>query len=483
MSEVAVTSELPKDWVSVPLKDAVQIILGQSPASSTYNFEKIGLPFFQGKTEFGDIYPTVRKWCGEPKKVAEKEDVLVSVRAPVGPTNLAPYECAIGRGLAALRPLGGSDSRYFLYLIRRYQNELAALGTGTTFEAISGDTLKNFIVPIAPLEQQKRIVAKIEELFSHIDAGIEALNKAKQLLKQYRQSVLKAAVTGELTKEWREARIKDDAQGSANVAGGRAPGATKLEPASQLLERILQERRQKWEEQQLEQFKAKGKMPKNDKWKGKYKEPFRIDPNELVIADGWVLASWDQISNWVTYGFTRPMPHIEEGIPIVTGKNVIDSRIRLDNTHKTPRDDFNSLSEKDRPKAGDLLITKDGTIGRASIVPENLEFCINQSVAVIWLRSCPINRKYLLALVESDLIQKPIIEKARGVAIQHLSITDFAKLPVPIPSLEEQEEIIVELNEKLEGIARLEKSLEQQLKKSERSKQSILDSAFSGGLH
>lgn len=86
----------------------------------------------------------------------------------------------------------------------------------------------------------------------------------------------------------------------------------------------------------------------------------------------------------------------------------------------------------------------------------------------------------MLALIESDLIQKPIMAKARGVAIQHLSITDFAKLPVPIPSLEEQEEIIVELNEKLEGIARLETSIEQQLIKAERNKQSILASAFSG---
>ena len=199
-----VANDLPEGWEYVPLKDAVHIILGQSPSSTTYNKEGNGLPFFQGKTEFGEIYPTVRQWCTEPKKIAEKEDVLVSVRAPVGPTNLAPSECAIGRGLAALRPLGGSDSKYFLYLIRRYQDKLASLGTGTTFEAISGDTLKSFIVPVAPLEQQKRIVAKIEELFSHIDAGIEALKKAKQLLKQYRQSVLKAAVTGELTKEWRE---------------------------------------------------------------------------------------------------------------------------------------------------------------------------------------------------------------------------------------------------------------------------------------
>ena len=198
MSEIT-GKELPEGWEWVPLRNAVHVILGQSPSSTTYNEEGEGLPFFQGKSEFGEIYPTARKWCTEPKKVAEENDILVSVRAPVGPTNLAPSKCAIGRGLAALRPLDGGETKYFLYLIRRYQAGLAALGTGTTFGAISGDTLKNFVIPLAPLEQQKRIVAKIEELFSHIDAGIKALKKARQLLKQYRQSVLKAAFSGKLT--------------------------------------------------------------------------------------------------------------------------------------------------------------------------------------------------------------------------------------------------------------------------------------------
>ncbi|MDX1492070.1 MAG: restriction endonuclease subunit S [Pseudohongiellaceae bacterium] len=353
---------------------------------------------------------------------------------------------------------------YRNYYIMSLRKAIEKAAYGGAQPNIAAKNIDEFPFPLAPLEQQKRIVAKIEELFSHIDAGIAALNKAKQLLKQYRQSVLKAAVTGELTKQWREEN-KD-----------------KLEPASQLLERILKERHQKWEEQQLEQFKAKGKVPKDEGWKEKYKEPFSINPKELEIADGWVLASWDQISNWVTYGFTKPMPHVDEGIPIVTGKNVIGSRIKFENTHKTPIDEYKSLSEKDRPKVGDLLITKDGTIGRAAVVSEDIEFCINQSVAVIWLRSCPINRQYLLALIESDFIQKPIMAKARGVAIQHLSITDFAKLPVPLPSLQEQEEIMQELDKKLEVIARLDRTLDEQLTKAEREKQSILASAFSGRL-
>ncbi|MCK4604345.1 MAG: restriction endonuclease subunit S, partial [Deltaproteobacteria bacterium] len=80
-----------------------KVIMGQSPPSKTYNFEEIGLPFFQGKAEFGKMFPMPKKYCSEPTRIAEKNDVLISVRAPVGPTNLANTRCCIGRGLAAIR--------------------------------------------------------------------------------------------------------------------------------------------------------------------------------------------------------------------------------------------------------------------------------------------------------------------------------------------------------------------------------------------
>ncbi|MFN3188874.1 MAG: restriction endonuclease subunit S [Candidatus Paceibacteria bacterium] len=130
---------VPNGWVLAPLGDIVDVVQGQSPSSSSYNDDMLGMPFFQGKTEFGEMYPTVRKWCTEPQKIAEKDSILISVRAPVGPSNIAPYDCAIGRGLAALRALAGCEPKYFLYLIRRFEKDLAALGTGTTFEAISGE--------------------------------------------------------------------------------------------------------------------------------------------------------------------------------------------------------------------------------------------------------------------------------------------------------------------------------------------------------
>jgi type I restriction enzyme S subunit len=88
----------------VELKDVAEIIAGQSPKSEFYNENGEGVPFFQGKADFGEDYPTVTTWCTKPKKMAKEGDMLFSVRAPVGPTNIAKVDCCIGRGLSAIRP-------------------------------------------------------------------------------------------------------------------------------------------------------------------------------------------------------------------------------------------------------------------------------------------------------------------------------------------------------------------------------------------
>lgn len=176
------------------LKDCATIIAGQSPESKYYNTEGIGIPFFQGKADFGELYPTVRVYCSQPTKIAEKDDILLSVRAPVGPTNLSPGRVCIGRGLAAIRPFSDMSLRYLLYYFRFFESQLSAKGTGTTFKAITQATIKNLDVPVPPLPDQEHIVFRIEELFSQLDASVAELKTAKERLKVYRQAVLNSCL-------------------------------------------------------------------------------------------------------------------------------------------------------------------------------------------------------------------------------------------------------------------------------------------------
>lgn len=175
------------------LQDCATIIAGQSPESKYYNSTGEGIPFFQGKADFGELYPKVRMYCSSPTKIAQYNDILLSVRAPVGPTNLSPGTVCIGRGLAAIRPDDSLDLKYLLYYFRYFETQLSAKGTGTTFKAINQKLIKNLEIPIPPLNEQSRIVAHIEELFSELDKAVDTLKTTKEQLAVYRQAVLKDA--------------------------------------------------------------------------------------------------------------------------------------------------------------------------------------------------------------------------------------------------------------------------------------------------
>ena len=201
VSEIATPNslpELPDSWVWTTLKAISEIILGQSPPSSTYNTDGEGLPFYQGKLEFGKLYPTPRKWCTEPKKIAKKGDVFISIRAPVGPTNLCPEKSAVGRGLAAIRGLDGIQSFFILYLMRRFENEIASRGTGTTFNAITGNQLKTFQIPLPPLTEQEQIVSELERHLSAADEAEATIAAELKRAERLRQSILKHAFSGKL---------------------------------------------------------------------------------------------------------------------------------------------------------------------------------------------------------------------------------------------------------------------------------------------
>lgn len=175
------------------LQDCATIIAGQSPESKYYNTVGDGIPFFQGKADFGELYPSARVYCTNPTKIAQYNDILLSVRAPVGPTNLSPGKVCIGRGLAAIRPDSSLNLKYLLYYFHYFESQLSSKGTGTTFKAITQKTIKNLDVPAPPMEEQVKIVARIDELFSELDKAVDTLNTTKEQLAVYRQAVLKDA--------------------------------------------------------------------------------------------------------------------------------------------------------------------------------------------------------------------------------------------------------------------------------------------------
>lgn len=186
-------------WKLENLNDEAEIIMGQSPPSSTYNTNKEGLPFFQGKKEFGAKHPIAVKYCSDPKKIAEANDTLLSVRAPVGPVNMATEKCCIGRGLAAIRSKGKLDPDYIYYFMKGNEYNIAFSGRGSTFDAISGRDIKSIKIPVPPTKEiQKEILKKLKSILDFQESILEKRTKIKQDINLLPHSVLTKAFQGEL---------------------------------------------------------------------------------------------------------------------------------------------------------------------------------------------------------------------------------------------------------------------------------------------
>lgn len=163
---------IPEDWdISELTKEGVaKLIMGQSPPSSTYNEDKEGLPFLQGKAEFGRESPSPEKWCTKPSRIAEKNDVLISVRAPVGDVNISPFQCAIGRGLAAIRADRKLLPYFLLYYLQYAKKRIEEKGTGSTFKAINKSVLQHLKIILPEISEQHKItfvLLRIQQAIEH----------------------------------------------------------------------------------------------------------------------------------------------------------------------------------------------------------------------------------------------------------------------------------------------------------------------------
>ena len=192
----------------VTLKGGCNINMGQSRDSKSYNEFEDGLPFFQGNADFGERYPITRTWCNSPTKIAEKDDILISVRAPIGALNYAKETCCIGRGLAAITPDKTKVATEFIFWLLKGKNqELNRLGTGSTFKAISKKVLENTRIPEIPLEKQIECSNILEKIYSIITHRKQQLEKLDLLVKARFVEMFGDPVSNPM--EWRKKNLKD----------------------------------------------------------------------------------------------------------------------------------------------------------------------------------------------------------------------------------------------------------------------------------
>lgn len=439
---------LPEGWMWTRLGEVAEIVLGQSPPSSTYNIEGIGLPFYQGKKEFGNLYPTPQKWCTAPKKIAEKGDVLISVRAPVGPTNICPEKSCIGRGLAAIRGLDGIKPRFVLYLMRGCENVIAGKGTGTTFNAIRGKQLREFEIPLPPLPEQYRIVSKIEELFTKLDAGVKSLKNVKTQLQRYRQAILKYAFEGKLTEEWRKTH-KDQ------------------------MELV-----QKFEERTGEEQK------KNEG--GKPKESLLTDLSDLhELPTNWMWIRLGDITESMKNGIYKPKRfYRDDGIACLRMYNIENGAIVWKDIKRMIL--TSEEAQAYELKIGDILVNRVNSrelVGKAAVIPEGLETCVYESKN--------IRLRLFVNFVDSKYVnfwfqvfrQKYFDRHAQQtVGMASINQEQLSSMPVPLSPLHEQCKIVEEIEHSFSIVNQIEKSVNHSMMQAEKLRHAVLKRAFRGKL-
>lgn len=186
--------KIPSHWMVGKVKYSETVIMGQSPLSDDCNSEGIGLPFLQGNAEFGVLFPTPKLYCESTNKTAEKNDILLSVRAPVGAINLANQKVGIGRGLCAIRPIN-SNTKFIYYWLLKSVEELDSISTGSTFKAVNLDDVKSLNFPIIDYSEQTAIANFLDQKTAQIDSLIAKKEELIQLLEEERTAIINQAVT------------------------------------------------------------------------------------------------------------------------------------------------------------------------------------------------------------------------------------------------------------------------------------------------
>jgi type I restriction enzyme S subunit len=383
--------------------------------------------------------------------------------------NIADRECCIGRGLAAVRYR--HDHKFIYYYLRSIERKLDEKGTGSTFRAISGEVIRNTTLFLPPLHEQQRIVAKIEELFSDLDKGIENLKTSQQQLKVYRQAVLKWAFEGKLTEKWRRTNEK-----------------TKLDL---VINKILQERRDAFEiklAQAKENKTPKPKTPKN------LDNKFKINQEHLRFLvnkpNEWVPIHLAAISNNMPdsivdgpFGSSINVEndYVESGVPVIRINNILPFLFEKTKLKYIRKEKFSEL-KRHNVLPGDVLFGKVGTIGNGCIYPiaEPEAMLSTTGSCRIRVDQKIISNKFLCYYLNS---QKRNFNEIASAAVQaFLNMETINNFPIPLCSLKEQQLIVAEIESRLSVCDKIEETIEQSLKQAEALRQSILKKAFEGKL-
>ena len=422
----------------------------------------------QREVEWDDLWFVPEEYVKVESRYVQPLDVLISVSnslelvGKVAQVTNLPQKSTLGAFISLLRPSSGLDAKFYYYQMAspEVQSEIRySASTTTNISNISSGKLSAVTLEVPPLAEQHRIVVEIETQFTRLDASVAALRRAQANLKRYRASVLKAACEGRLVPTEAELAHSE----------GRD-----YEAAGVLLERILAERRARWESQ--------------EKRRGKYKEPSTPDASaQPELPEGWVWATIEQLLARSEYGTSVKCSYDAAGLPVLRIPNIVAGEIDLTDikyaTQPVPIESETSLTK------GDVLMCRTNgsvrLVGKTAVVTSDLE--PYHGFASYLLRFRLMETKFIpkwFHIYTTSQLGRAFIEKnaASSAGQNNVSLSLIHTMPMPLPPLAEQRRIVADVERRLSVVQQTEATVEASLARAERLRQSILKQAFSGKL-
>lgn len=383
--------------------------------------------------------------------------VLFSSRASIGKIAVAAVPMATNQGFANLTPHEGINSWYLAYGLRHFTEQIKELGRGTTYREIAKSALREFHLPIAPTDEQRRIAQRIEALFEQSRTAREALDKIPELLRQFRQSVLAAAFCGDMT-----TRNPDD------------------EPASELLERILEGRRRRWGDN----LRAKGKDPR----RYTYEEPAPPNTSDLPeLPEGWCWASLEQLSWDSSYGTSQKCDYEGNGPPVLRIPNISGGEVDLSDLKFAKSSVVLDATQALQPD--DLLIIRTNgsksLIGRSALVRRRFEQPLFYASYLIRFRliSALTLPEWIATIWDTPFVRDRIEQMAATSAGQYnINVNNLNRLPLPLAPWREQQKVVSAIRTAFRRVKVVEREVDLAYHRLDNLDQSILARAFHGEL-
>lgn len=470
--------ELPNGWVKTTLGEIAVPSRERALPTESPSMRYVGLEHIEPQTMrlLGHGYARDAR---SSSVQFSKSDVLYGKMRPyLNKVWVAEFDGTCSAEFLVFRKRDGLNSQFLA--VRLNAEDFVTFAN----RQISGDRprvdfekLSSFPILLPPTAEQDRIVTRLNAALSGVQRAEMASHRAQERLKRYRDAVLNAAVTGELTREWRESQQKSE---GANAETGEV-----------LLQRLLVVRRAQWEDAELRRLRSIGKEPKDDKWKSRYPEPLepKIDDSS-ELPESWAWASVDQLAaheeRSITdgpFGSNLKSNHYTDSGPRVVRLQNIGDAIFIDEQAHISQQHYESLTRY-AVYAGDLVIRALGTPApRACKIPESLGPAIVKADCIRFkVASEYISPDYALWALNSPPVQVRTDKMIHGIGRPRLNLSEIKSIALPVPSLAEQVEIVREVEQRLAASDQLAAKLKRQLERVPATRQSLLNEAFVGRL-